>query len=118
MSVQADAVTEVKLVKSDSGTNKLPKAAEKEKAPKAKPQKTLFAGRLDEILFAADGVCTIVVKDKRGKSHDFKMSSSHAASPFVGGVLAAALAQKHKLHVNVTPDNPKLVANLSVQAKK
>ena len=122
MSNQVDGVIELKPEKTEKPAKSAAEKPAKEKATKEKPEKdkapkTSYAGRLEEIAVKGDGSLSLVLKDKRGKAHDFTLSGN-LASTVTAQLLAAAIAGKLKLHVTTSPDNVKQVAGLSLHAKK
>lgn len=120
MTMQTDVAGDAKAVKADGLAAKPAKTAKAapEKATKEKQPKTAYSGRVTEIALGDDGALTLVLKDKRGKSHDFSLSPALTGQKVSHDLLLLALSGKLKLHATTRPDGTSQIVRLSVHAKK
>lgn len=122
MSDQIEKSPEVSPVKVEATAPKpvkpAKKAAEKEKPSKAKPAKTAFTGRVEEIAIGDSDALQFMLKDKRGKHHTFSISATGSTASARIQLLTTALGTKFKLHVETVVDKPQQVRSLALHAKK
>jgi len=118
MSEQVAGESEANIAKTDGPMPKPPKlskAADKAKPSKKKAPKTSFSGRIDEVSVGEGDAISFVLKDKRGKRHQFALADASVPRLLL---LANALASKCKCHVGMgSSDRPTAYA-ISLHAKK
>jgi hypothetical protein len=119
MSEQIAGESEANIVKSDGPMPKPPKpskAVDKAKPDKKKASKTSFSGRIDEVAIGEGDAISFVLKDKRGKRHQFALADASVPRLLL---LASALTSKYKCHVETAAggDRPSARA-ITLHAKK
>ncbi len=118
MSEQIAGESEANIAKTDGPMPKPPKlskAADKAKPGKKKAPKTSFAGRIDEVAVGEGDATSFVLKDKRGKRHQFALAEASVPRLLL---LANALTSKCKCHVETSGGDRPTVRAISLHAKK
>jgi hypothetical protein len=94
---------------------KLSKAADKAKPSEKKAPKTSFSGRIDEMSVGEGDAISFVLKDKRGKRHQFALADASVPRLLL---LANALTSKCKCHVETGGGDRPSARAISLYAKK
>jgi hypothetical protein len=118
MSEQTAGESEANIAKTDGPMPKPPKlskAADKAKPDKKKAPKTSFSGRVDEVSVGEGDAVSFVLKDKRGKRHQFAVADTSVPRLLL---LANALTSKCKCHVETGGGDRPSAHAISLQAKK
>jgi hypothetical protein len=115
MSEQIAGESEASIAKTDGPMPKPSKAADKAKPSKKKAPKTSFAGRIDEVAVGEGDAISFVLKDKRGKRHQFALADASVSRLLL---LANALASKCKCHVETGGGDRPSARAISLHAKK
>lgn len=118
MSEQIAGESEANIAKTDGPMPKPPKlskAADKPKTDKKKAPKTSFSGRVDEVAIGESDAISFVLKDKRGKRHQFTLADASVPRLLL---LANALASKCKCHVETGGGERPSARTISLYAKK
>jgi hypothetical protein len=115
---QVTGESEIGIAKTDGPMPKPPKlskAADKTKFGKKKAPKTSFAGRVDEVAVGEGDAVSFVLKDKRGKRHQFALADASVPRLLL---LASALTSKCKCHVEIAGGERPTARAISLHAKK
>jgi hypothetical protein len=118
MSEQIAGESETNIAKTDGPMPKPPKlskAADKAKPGKKKAPKTSFSGRIDEVSVGEGDAISFVLKDKRGKRHQFALADASVLRLLL---LANALTSKCKCHVETAGGDRPTARAISLHAKK
>jgi hypothetical protein len=118
MSEQIAGESEASVAKTDGPMPKPPKlskATDKAKSSKKKAPKTSFSGRIDEVAVGEGDAISFVLKDKRGKRHQFALADASVPRLLL---LASALTSKCKCHVEAGGGERQLARAISLHAKK
>lgn len=94
---------------------KLSKYADKSKSEKKKEPKTSFSGRVDEIGVGESETISFVLKDKRGKRHQFTLANGSVPRLLL---LTSAMASKSKCHIETSATDQPLVRTITLHGKK
>jgi hypothetical protein len=115
---QVAGESEINIAKTDGPLPKPPKlskTADKAKPTKNKAPKTSFSGRIDEVAVGEGDAVSFVLKDKRGKRHQFALADASVPRLLL---LASALASKCKCHVETGGGDRPSAHAISLHAKK
>lgn len=119
MSEQIAGESEANIARTDGPIPKPPKSAKT--ADKAKPDKkkkapkTSFSGRIEEVSVGEGDAISFVLKDKRGKRHQFALADASVPRLLL---LANALTSKYKCHVETGSGDQLSACAISLHAKK
>lgn len=119
MSEQIAGESEANIAKADGPMPKPPKlskAMDKAKPDnKKKAPKTSFSGRIEEVSVGEGDAISFVLKDKRGKRHQFALADTSVPRLLL---LANALISKCKCHVETGGGDRPSAHAISLHAKK